>query len=213
MCEDVQAALSARLDGEHPGLEDTLVDGHVAGCPACVTWLARVRELPVPVVDPPPDLTDRIVAAVAADPVVAADRARRRAATEAYARRQVLRIAVAVAAVVQLALAVPVLVGAFLSTELGPHTGREMASFDVAVAVGFLLAAARPGRARAFVPVALVLAALLATTSGVDLARGVTTVGHEFGHLVAVVQAGLLWALGRIGTGTAAPLPRPREAR
>ena len=31
----------------------------------------------------------------------------------------------------------------------------------------------------------------------------------EFGHLVAVVQAGLLWALGR---GSRVPVPRPRVA-
>jgi hypothetical protein len=122
----------------------------------------------------------------------------------------VLRVAVAVAAVVQLALALPTLLSTFLSTELGAHAGREMASFDVAVAVGFLLAAYRPDRARAFVPVALVLAACLAATSGIDLVRGVTTIGHEFGHLVAVVQAGLLWALSR---GTGGLVPRPRVAR
>jgi len=208
MCEDVQAALSARLDGEPPGLEDALLDQHVAGCVTCAGWLAGAGELTVPATRPP-DLTDRIMAAVRADPLVAAETARRLAAAEAYARRQVLRIAVALAALVQLALAVPTLVGLFLSTELGPHAGREMASFDVAVAVGFLAAAYRPDRARAFVPVALVLAALLATTSGIDLARGVTTIGHEFGHLVAVVQAGLLWALGR---RTPVPLPRPRVA-
>ena len=111
-----------------------------------------------------------------------------------------LRIAVAAAAVVQLALALPVLIGAFLSSELGPHAGREMASFDIAVAVGFLAVAYRPARARAFVPVAIVLAACLAITSGVDIARGVAGFPHEIAHLVAVIQAGLLWALSRAGS-------------
>jgi predicted anti-sigma-YlaC factor YlaD len=197
MCEDVQAALSARLDGEDAGLDDEVVDGHVSGCPICAAWLAGTRALTLAQEDPP-DLTGRIMEAVG--PYVV----RRRAAADEHARRQILRVAVAVAAVVQLALAVPT----FLSTQ---HTGREMASFDIAVAVGFLLAAYRPARARAFVPVALVLAVCLAVSSGIDISRGVTTVGHEFGHLVAVVQAGLLWALGR--SRTPARVPEPRVAR
>ena len=77
------------------------------------------------------------------------------------------------------------------------HTGREMASFDVALAVGFALAACRPERARAFVPVAFVLAACLAATSAVDIAASHTALVHEIGHLAAVAQAALLWALGR----------------
>src|SRR5256886_15218930 len=159
------------------------------------------------------------MAAVATDPVSAADAARRRAAAEAYARRQVLRVPVAAAAVVQWALALPTLVGAFLSTETGPHAGREMASFDVAVAVGFLAAAYWPARARAFVPVALVLAACLGITSVVDLVRGAAGVGHEFGHLVAVVQAGRLFARSPLPTASpgrgppAAAGPSPRRRR
>jgi len=211
MCEDVRVAMSARLDGEEPGLAPEEVDGHVAGCANCTAWLVEVQRLPRPVLDAP-DLTGRIMAAVAADPIIAADAARRRAAEEAYGRHQVLRIAVAAAAVVQLALALPTLIGAFLSNELGPHAGREMASFDIAVAVGFLVVAYRPARARAFVPVAIVLAACLAITSGVDIARGVAGPGHEIGHLVAVIQAALLWALSRTGTGARGGVPRPRVA-
>lgn len=159
----------------------------------------------------PPDLTDSIMTAVEADPQVVAQRARLRAAAEAHGRRQVLRVAVAVTAVVQLGLALPTLFSAFAgSAGVGLHASREMASFDVAVAVGFLIAAYRPQRALAYVPVALVLAGCLALTSGVDLSRGVTVPSHEVGHLVAVVQAGLLWALGRIDrahppTGTSQP--------
>ena len=204
-------AMSARLDGEEPGLAPEEIDGHLAGCGDCTTWLAEAERLPRPALTAP-DLTGRIMAAVAADPVIAADAARRRAAAEARGRHQVLRIAVAAAAAVQLALALPTLVGAFLSSELGPHAGREMASFDTAVAVGFLAVAYRPARARAFVPVAIVLAACLAITSGVDLVRGVAGPGHEIGHLVAVVQAGLLWALSRTGTRAPGGLPPARVA-
>jgi hypothetical protein len=72
-----------------------------------------------------------------------------------------------------------------------------MASFDIAVAVGFALAAWRPERARAFVPVAFVLAACLAATSVMDISDGATHLAHEVGHLAALAQALLLWALSR----------------
>jgi ABC-type proline/glycine betaine transport system permease subunit len=137
------------------------------------------------------------MAAVAADPVIAADAARRWADAQARLRRQVLRVTVAAAAVAQLALALPTLVGVLLGTEIGPHSGRETASFDIAVAVGFLVVAYRPTWARAFLPVAVVLTACLAMTSGVDLLRGIVGLRHELGHVVTLVQAGLLWALSR----------------
>ncbi|MFC4021471.1 zf-HC2 domain-containing protein [Micromonospora sp. GCM10011542] len=193
-CDHVRAALSARLDGEDPQALPAVLDAHIAGCAACRTWLARAEQVtrlarvqPVRV----PDLTASVLAAVAAD------EAQRSPATLRRARQQVLRIAVAVAAVAQLAIALPILL-AGLGVSVDPHTGREMASFDVALAVGFALAAWRPERARAFLPVALVLAVCLAGTSAVDIANSTTALVHEVGHLAAVVQAGLLWALGRV---------------
>ncbi|WP_422734149.1 zf-HC2 domain-containing protein [Micromonospora sp. WMMD558] len=197
-CDDVRVALSARLDGEDPQAAPAVLDAHTEGCRACRAWLARaeqvtrlVRVQPVAV----PDLTAPVLAAVAADAARTAPAAVRRA------RRQVLRVAVAVAAVAQLSIALPVLL-AGLGVAQDPHTSRELASFDVALAVGFALAAWRPERARAFVPVALVLAVCLAGTSAVDVANSTTALVHEVGHLAAVVQAGLLWALGRVSGDT-----------
>jgi predicted anti-sigma-YlaC factor YlaD len=211
MCEDIRTALSARLDREDPGLPEDLLDAHLIGCSACQAWQDGAQRVvrAVQTRSDPPDLTDSIMQAVKADPQVVAQRARLRAAAEAHGRRQILRVAVAAAALVQLALALPTLFGALGGTAtVGLHTSREMASFDIAVAVGFLLAAYRPQRALAYVPVALVLSACLAVTSGIDLAHGVTGVGHEIGHLVTVVQAGLLWALGRVDRSHP-PAPAP----
>jgi hypothetical protein len=47
------------------------------------------------------------------------------------------------------------------------------------------------------VPVAFVLAGCLATTSILDIADGATHLAHEVGHLAALAQALLLWALSR----------------
>lgn len=195
-CDDVRAALSARLDGEDPGASSTALDAHTDSCPGCRSWLARAERVTrlarLQAVDVP-DLTAPVLAAVAAEQGAT----RQAAAATARARRQVLRVAVAVAAVAQLAVALPILL-AGLGVEADPHTSREMASFDAALAVGFALAAWRPERARAFLPVALVLAVCLAGTSAVDIANSTTALVHEAGHLAAVVQAGLLWALGRV---------------
>ncbi|GAB3138673.1 zf-HC2 domain-containing protein [Micromonospora sonneratiae] len=198
-CDKVRIALSARLDGEDPQAPATVLDGHLTTCSGCRNWLARAEQVTrlvrVRVADVP-DLTATVLAAVAADPRAAAAERQRRAAT-AYGRRQILRVAVAVAAVAQLAVALPILL-AGLGVAADPHTSREMASFDVALAVGFVLAAYRPERAQAFVPVAFVLAICLAGTSVIDIANSTTALVHEIGHLAAVVQAGLLWALGRV---------------
>ncbi len=202
MCVDVRTALSARLDGEEPGVPEDLVESHLAGCPGCQAWSDGARRVirAVRTMQPQaPDLTGATLRAIDADPHVAQQRTRLRAVAEAHGRRQVLRVAVAAAAVVQLVLALPSLFGTDTGTGgAGLHATREMGSFDVAVAVGFVLAGWRPQRAMAYVPLAFVLAGCLAGTSLVDILRGVTGVGHEVVHLVAMVQAGLLWALGRV---------------
>lgn len=188
-CDDVRTALSARLDGELQPAAEAGVDAHLGRCPACRGWLARAeqvtRAVRLQVVDVP-DLTPALLAAAAAP-----GRARERAA-----RRQVLRLAVAVAAVVQLSLAVPVLLGG-VGVVADPHVSREMASFDIAMAAGFVLAAWRPERAWAFLPIAFVLTTCLAVTTAIDVINANTAAVHELGHLAAVMQTGLLWALGR----------------
>jgi predicted anti-sigma-YlaC factor YlaD len=68
------------------------------------------------------------------------------------------------------------------------------------MAVGFALAAWRPERARGFVPVAAVLVAALAATSVIDVAAAQAAPAYETAHLVAVVQASLLWGLARVET-------------
>ena len=191
----MREALSARLDGEETGVAAARLDSHVAACAGCAAWLAHaeqvtraVRLQPIQV----PDLTAAVLAAVATDPGAAG---RSAAGDPAHrSRRTVLRVALAVAAVVQVALALPVLAGEHL------HLGREIASFEVAMAVGFALAAWRPERARGFVPVAAVLVAALAATSVIDVAAAQAAPAYETAHLVAVVQASLLWGLARVET-------------
>lgn len=192
-CEQVREALSARIDGEATGVAAARLDSHLVGCPACAAWLAQAEQLTRAVRLQPvrvPDLTTDVLAAVSADP-----RASGAAAAAPHRHRTVLRVALALAAAVQIALALPALAGADL------HLSREVASFEVAVAVGFAVAAWRPERARGLVPVAAVLAVALAVTSAVDMVSAQTVPGYEVGHLAAMVQAGLLWTLARQESG------------
>jgi len=218
-CDDVRLALSARLDGEalfppggpgeaaheapHQAAHE--VDEHLGGCPTCRAWLAgaervtrTVRIQPVEV----PDLTARILAAVQADGslpsarvgVGSPDRPRQRASRSGGHRRVGLRWALGLLAVAQLMLAVPDLLGA---VGHDAHAGREVAAFDIAIAVGLLVAACYPEHARVFAPVVITLVVCFASISALDIVQGVVTPGRVAVHALAVVQAGLVWLLAR----------------
>ncbi len=196
-CGEAREALSALFDGEAAPVEEQGARQHLETCGGCRTWRAQVEQVTrlvrVRSADDVPDLTERVLAAVATEQGAARDELRRR-----HARRRrwglALRALVAGTAFLQLVLALPDLLA---SHGYGLHAGREGASFDVAMAVGMLFAARYPDRARALLPVAVVLAGTLAVTTGIDLAGGATTLVHELGHALVVVQAGVLWALGR----------------
>ncbi len=194
-CEQIRTALSARLDGEDTGLTPATLDDHLAACPDCLAWQTAAQNVTEIVLQPSrvPDLSAPILAAL--------DEQQRARGAE---RRKLLQLALGLSALVQLALAVP---GLFVpGAEL--HTSREAASFDIALAVGFAIAAWRPERARAFVPVAFVLAGCLTLTSIFDIAGGITLLAHEISHVAALAQAGLLLALSRRAPAARVPAPR-----
>jgi predicted anti-sigma-YlaC factor YlaD len=224
-CDDVRVALSARIDGEPLGFSSPelvatgdagVLDRHLEACADCREWLANaeqvtrlVRLQPLDV----PDLTQPIMAAVAADaagapsgtagPVAAGSVAASSVAASSVAassvaagRRQVLRVAVAAVAVAQLLLVLPTLLSS-LGFAVPAHTRHELATFDVALAAGLLLAAWRPALAPAYLPIVWIVAVGLAGTALIDVVHGTTTFGQETGHLAALVQAVLLWALSR----------------
>jgi len=201
-CDQIREALSAWLDGEETGVPEGALEAHLATCRACGEWLAEVEEVTrvmLAQASEAPDLTAPILATVRADAqtTLASLATRRR-------RRSLMRVALGLTAVLQLAMALPILLG------LGDiaHISREAASFDIAVAVGFTLAAWRPGLARAFVPVAFVLAGCLMLSSALDILDGAARFAHETSHVAALAQAALLWGLSR---NNGPLLPRPRR--
>lgn len=185
-CSQVRLALSARLDGEDPGLDPATLDDHLAGCAGCRQWQATATALTpmMRVPDPAPDLTAAVLARLAVDRQVAAVKQGRLS--------DALRLALGGIAAVQLLLALQGVLGIS-----GSHAHHEVA----AIAVAFLLAAFRPTLARPYTPIVLVLAGCLVLSAVIDLAQGLTTVGHEASHLLTIVPAAMLVALAyRPGT-------------
>jgi predicted anti-sigma-YlaC factor YlaD len=201
-CTRIRHAVSARLDGEDPGLDTVAIDAHLERCSACRAFAgasARFRRAgrltPAPEV---PDLTPRIVAAIGRE-----SRAPARGGDMLLALRWIL-VGLALA---QIGVAVPAL---FLGSDAGVpvHTARHLGSFDVAVAVGFLFAAWRPSRIPGLLPVVAALVACLFGSSLLDVFSGNTAALGEAHHAIDVVGLAVLWVLGR---GVVGPVVPPRR--
>jgi len=211
-CEDCRDAISARMDGEDPGVDAGAIDRHVEGCAACrafsertaqVTRLARVRPA-----EDVPDVLPGLLAALDAGESRPAPRRTWRALA-----RDAVRAALAVLAVGQLALA---LSGIVAAAGAGPaelagasmaHLSHETAAWNLALGVAFAWAASGARRAGGLVPVIGAFVALLVALSTMDLLAGHVEAGRLAGHVPVVVGLVLLLLharLGRRGGGTAA---------
>jgi predicted anti-sigma-YlaC factor YlaD len=193
-CADFREALSARLDAEDPGVASEALDDHLAGCRACTGWAEELtalhRMVRVRSAEAVPDLSAAIV-----DAYVPA----RRSAGRRLLPGEVVgtaRWALFVVALTQLVLAAPALV---LGEDSGAtvHVARELGSFDVALAVGLLVAAWQPMRAWGLLPVAAALALVMAGTAVLDLVDGRADTVGEAHHLLDVAGVALLWLVAR----------------
>jgi len=195
-CDTIREAISARLDGEAAGLEDDTIDAHLAGCAACVAWsdelsalhrMVRVREA-----EPVPDLTGEILGSQPT-PV------RRAWRSEVISPA---RWALFVVALTQLVLAAPALL---LGEDSGAtvHVARELGTFDLALAVGLLVAAWQPARAWGLLPVVAALALVMASTAVIDVVRGTASGYGEAHHVLDLAGLALLWLVAREERGPA----------
>ncbi len=192
-CDRAREAISARIDGEDPGVPDGALDAHLAGCDACRGWqqrahvLTRRARLGGPFLER--DLTGQVLAAVPPAP------ARR--------RRLALRGALLAVAVAQLAITVPLLVLGH-DHDAGPHAAHELGSFDLALAIAFAIGAIRPALSAGLAWTCAIAAAGLTGTAIADLIGGQAIGADEAQHLVAVAGAVLLiWQSRVTGTGIA----------
>jgi predicted anti-sigma-YlaC factor YlaD len=191
-CTRIRDAISARLDGEEPGVDLATVDTHLAGCADCRAFArsagdlhrgARVASAP-----PVPDLTPAILAAIGADAG--------HAPSGASEPQLTLRWVLALLALVQIGVAIPALIlGA--DAHLPVHTARHIGSFDVAVAVGFLFAAWRPSRIPGLLPVVAALVVCLFGSTVLDVAAGNTAALSESQHVLAIAGLAVLWLIRR----------------
>lgn len=179
-CGFARQTISALLDEESLGVEGEALDAHLAGCPECRRWreeahrlTRRVRLAPAHVVPP---RGERFL-----DTVGASARPLR------WSQQLALtRFALVAVALVQIAwVGLPTLI---FGTDRGSpiHVAHEMGSFDVALAVGFLVAAWRPARAHGMRTLVGAAALLLVATAMLDLALGRTTASDEAPHLLAI---------------------------
>jgi predicted anti-sigma-YlaC factor YlaD len=191
-CTRFREAISARLDGEDPGLPTEAIDAHLAECPPCRSWASAAASPALRAVASPGD-------PVAVDPALLAQLVRPTAAAEPAHRWLIStiewRMMLAVIALAQVVLAWP---GVFLDDgHASIHLAHELTAWDMGLAVGFLFVAWRPARAWGMLPLVAVLVAAMVVTSGVDLGSGHALLGREAVHTLALAGLGCLWALAR----------------
>jgi predicted anti-sigma-YlaC factor YlaD len=180
------------LDHEQAVAPLALVEEHLRACAACRAFAAGAAQL-TPLIAreagalPAPDLTAAILARINAEAP--------RRVKAGWDRAGDARVGLAVLGVLQLVLALPALLGQSVGTPV--HALHELASFDIAIAVGLLVAALRPQAALGLLPVMATLTALLAGTSVFDVLSGHAQATGETFHLVEVVGVGLLWLVRR----------------
>ena len=186
-CDQIREAISARLDGEDPGVPGADVDAHLATCAGCRAFAdgagalhRSVRLAPAPEV---PDLTPKVLAAIGSEPEGAGN----------AGRTFVLRLVLAVLGLVQVAVAVPALFGE--DGGLAVHSARHLGSFSLALAVGFLFAAWRPTRVAGLLPVAVALVACLIGTSVLDVVDGRAAALSEASHVTEIAGLVAVWLL------------------
>jgi predicted anti-sigma-YlaC factor YlaD len=196
-CDTVRDALSALLDGEDPGLDPLLVDRHVSGCPTCAAHADELatlhRMVRVRAAEVVPDLAATILAA---HPPAAGSPAGGTGAPRRSELVSTARWALWVVGLTQLVLAAPslLLLGA---DDAALHATRELGAFDVALAVGFIVAAWQPARAWGLLPVAAALSVVMMGTAVLDVVGGNATSSGEAHHVLDLVGVLVLWRVAR----------------
>jgi len=92
------------------------------------------------------------------------------------------------------------------------HVARELGSFDVALAVGLLVAAWQPARAWGLLPVVTALALVMGGTAVLDLIDGRTETVGEAHHLLDLAGVALLSLIAHEARGSSPSRRRPWAA-
>ena len=191
-CARMVELMSAELDGETTAAQSREVHEHLATCAACAGWLRDAREATRQAVvsrtPTPPDVSGAVLAHLTQD-------------RPPYP----LRAAVARTLLVSMGLVQLFHAGLSLVAD-GGHLGRDMSTFDMALALAVLAVALRPWRAAGLFPLLAILSGLLVLTVGSDLVRGLTSPSQELPHLLVVLEFLVIWQL-RNNPGPVGSLP------
>jgi predicted anti-sigma-YlaC factor YlaD len=93
------------------------------------------------------------------------------------------------------------------------HASHELGAFELAVTVGFVVAAFRPSLARGILPLVGVASGTLIILAAVDSALGYTTLSNETPHLMTLAGALLVFLMARLSRGTGGPEQREGQPR
>jgi predicted anti-sigma-YlaC factor YlaD len=210
-CTPYREAVSARLDGESPGLPAGELDAHLDACPACAAWAhraelvtRRARLASAPAV---PDLTARVLAALPRELPGTAAAARARLATAA------LRLALLAAGVAQAALAWPSLVAGTGAMSAPVHMAHESGVWNLGIAAAFLAVAAAPRLAVGALPFLGTVAVLLAVLTVADLRAGHVAADRAAAHLLLIAGVALVGTVAWRGRRRRSALPAVRRER
>ena len=193
-CPQIRFSVSAALDDEDPGLPEVVIQAHLAACARCRTWSVDATEFHRTLRIGPAEMefnrTEEILAAL---PL----RAR---VGHTGDRVQPLRLATLLIALVQIVGAVPLLLGH--DEMMHSHYARHIGVFSAALAIGLLVVAWRPERARALLPMLAVLVAGLVWSCLDDLISGRAVPGSAIAHGADVAALGVVWMLAHTTAGS-----------
>lgn len=201
-CNEVQAALSARLDGEPTGLPEDAIDAHVANCAECQAFQQQAIRLqqsltpvqPVIEADNTPDLSKMILAGV--EP-----QWRQRAASRALglAITRVLLVLIGICYVIWSVVLLGRTPGeADIRNADGSYSNLlvEAAAFRLALGAGLFFAAWRPRLVAGMLPIVGAMWTFTAGFAARDIVLGVintSQVVHLGLLLVTVLVLGWSW--------------------
>ena len=178
-CDQWQEAIGAMLDGEDPGMSPELVDAHVNRCPSCRQFREYTHDLRrahVREATPQPDLAPIVVKT-----------ARLFDGTRTWSIARVILVVCAVEVVV-------LSLSDLLRSGAG-HETRHLGAFTIAYAAVMLVVVVRPARARAMLPVALMLGFAILLTALFDLLTGHVPLVDEVLHIPELVSVAMIWWL------------------
>lgn len=169
------------LDGEPPEVDPHLVEAHVRRCPECAAFrefshgLRRAELRPA---NPQPDLAPVVVKTAQI--------------LDGVHSWTVARAVLAVCALEIIAFSLPDLLA---NSGDNVHSARHLGAFTAAFGAALMVVVIRPARARAMLPVAVVLGLALVISAVVDLLRGDVPLVNEVQHVPEVISVAMLWLL------------------